>query len=44
MDEKAAERDLAIEKQQKLINNNLRAGVAQSIIFIEGKVGVTRSG
>ena len=37
MDEKAAERDLAIEKQQKLINNNLRAGVAQSIISIEGK-------
>jgi hypothetical protein len=37
MDEKAAERDLAIEKQQKLINNNLRAGVAQSIISIESK-------
>jgi hypothetical protein len=37
MDEKAAERDLAIEKQQKLINNNLRSGVAQSIISIEGK-------
>jgi hypothetical protein len=37
MTQKDAEITAAIEKQQKLVNNNLRAGVAENIIKIESK-------
>jgi hypothetical protein len=37
MTQKDAEITAAIEKQQKLVNNNLRAGVAENVIKIESK-------